>query len=365
MLACQTARRRRLKAVAKDHSGRTANRRTLSIAATVKLRAPRVQWSFGHGAVQHAAVDARRRSNRRLRVDASAAGRHDDFVLATHVSAVPKTATSDDRALRDNVRAEEPVRTFSPTSPAFREHNRLEQANAAVLAAGSNTGAWTTVVTAEQPRTTALKPPKPNDWQTRYELARDLQRELKRVGCYGGEISGVWTRGSKAAMSDFMDRVNASLPVDQPDYVLLSLVQNHRQIACGVECPSGQVIAEGGRCVPRAVVAQATKKSQRLQERRLAEARLAAERQRDRLASSNSSRTWSVIEDCSPPPSPKNCLGSKIAISRSHQSPQAGLPKHCLAGWLSAVPFAATRAVLRHCDTFVRLAEIADREFRS
>ena len=199
------------------------------------------------------------------------------FVLATHVSAVPKTTTSDDRALRDNVRAEEPVRTFSPTSPAFREHNRLEQANAAVLAAGSNTGAWTTVVTAEQPRTTALKPPKPNDWQTRYELARDLQRELKRVGCYGGEISGVWTRGSKAAMSNFMDRVNASLPVDQPDYVLLSLVQGHRQIACGVECPSGQVIAEGGRCVPRAVVAQATKKSQRLQERRLAEARLAAE----------------------------------------------------------------------------------------
>ena len=209
------------------------------------------------------------------------------FVLAPHAT------TSDDRVLRDNVRAEEPVRTFSPTSPAFREHNRLEQANAAVLAAGSNTGAWTTVVTAEQPRTPALKPPKPNDWQTRYELARDLQRELKRVGCYGGEISGVWTRGSKAAMSDFMDRVNASLPVDQPDYVLLSLVKSHRQIACGVECPSGQVIAEGGRCVPRAVVAQATKKSQRLQERRLAEARLAAERQRDRLASSNSSRTWS------------------------------------------------------------------------
>ena len=218
------------------------------------------------------------------------------FVLATHVSAVPKTTTSDDRALRDNVRAEEPVRTFSPTSPAFREHNRLEQANAAVLAAGSNTGAWTTVVTAEQPRTTALKPPKPNDWQTRYELARDLQRELKRVGCYGGEISGVWTRGSKAAMSNFMDRVNASLPVDQPDYVLLSLVQGHRQIACGVECPSGQVIAEGGRCVPRAVVAQATKKSQRLQERRLAEARLAPAATRSRRGR-HRTRRLAVIED--------------------------------------------------------------------
>lgn len=211
-----------------------------------------------------------------------------NFTVVTRSSVLPESqATRDDSRNEDEV-----VRTFSPTSPAFRQRDQLDRANAAVLAAGSKSGTWTTVVTAAQTGTVPLNAPKKNDWQTRYELARDLQRELKRVGCYGGEITGTWTRSSKAAMVDFMDRVNATLPVDTPDYILLTLVQNHREIACGAECPSGQVVDGGGRCVPRAVVAQASKKSQRLQERLLAEARIAAERQRDRLASSNSNRSW-------------------------------------------------------------------------
>jgi len=211
-----------------------------------------------------------------------------NFTIVTRSSVSPESQTTRD----DSSNQDEVVRTFSPTSPAFRQRDQLERANAAVLAAGSKSGTWTTVVTATPTRAVALNSSKRNDWQTRYELARDLQRELKRVGCYGGEINGTWTRSSKAAMVDFMDRVNATLPVDTPDYVLLTLVQNHREIACGAECPSGQVNDGGGRCVPRAVVAQASKKSQRLQERLLAEARLTAERQRDRIASSNSSRSW-------------------------------------------------------------------------
>jgi hypothetical protein len=65
-------------------------------------------------------------------------------------------------------------------------------------------------------------------------LARELQRELKRVGCYMGEISGVWTPGSRLAMKTFVEHVNAALPVDKPDPVLLSLVQGYRERACGV-----------------------------------------------------------------------------------------------------------------------------------
>lgn len=253
------------------------------------------------------------------------------FVLSAHVSTVPETAQPDSQAVHPNlgadvrpdVRAQDTVRTFSPTSPAFRQRARLERANAAVLAAGSKSGTWTTVVTtAAQTGAVALKSSKPNDWQTRYELARDLQRELKRVGCYGGEITGVWTRASKAAMGEFMDRVNATLPVDQPDYVLLALVQSHGAIACGAECPSGQVSAEGGRCVPRAVVAQASKKSQRLQERRLAEARLAAERQRDRLASStnglNSGHAWKAL-----PPAVASAEPEKLPWLENRNQPVA------------------------------------------
>jgi hypothetical protein len=63
-------------------------------------------------------------------------------------------------------------------------------------------------------------------------LARALQRELKRVGCYNGEVSGVWGPPSRLAMKSFLDRVNAALPVDRPDPVLLSLVQGHSERVC-------------------------------------------------------------------------------------------------------------------------------------
>jgi len=93
----------------------------------------------------------------------------------------------------------------------------------------------------------------------RASLARELQRELKRVGCYGGEVNGVWTTSSRMAMKAFTDRANATLPIDQPDYILLSLVKGHKGQACGTECPTGQTAAEAGACTPNAVNANAGK----------------------------------------------------------------------------------------------------------
>ncbi len=93
------------------------------------------------------------------------------------------------------------------------------------------------------------------------ELARNLQKELKRVGCYDGEITGSWTAASRRAMKLFTDRVNATLPIDEPDYILLTLVQGHGGEACGARCPAEQVLAKDGKCQPRAIVAQAEKKA--------------------------------------------------------------------------------------------------------
>ena len=95
--------------------------------------------------------------------------------------------------------------------------------------------------------------PIPSDDQA--ALARELQRELKRVGCYAGEVNGVWTGTSRLAMKTFLERVNAALPIDKPDPVLLSLVQGHRERTCGVGCPAGQTALAGGACVPSAVAA--------------------------------------------------------------------------------------------------------------
>jgi hypothetical protein len=94
----------------------------------------------------------------------------------------------------------------------------------------------------------------------RVGLTRELQRELKRVGCYDGDVNGVWTPASRRAMKAFTDRVNASLPIDEPDYILLTLVQGRQDRACGAPCPTGQVMADSGRCLPSAVVAQQTGK---------------------------------------------------------------------------------------------------------
>ena len=88
-------------------------------------------------------------------------------------------------------------------------------------------------------------------------LARTLQRELKRVGCYDGDISGVWNAPSRAAMKAFTERVNATLPVDAPDQVLLALVQAHQGRACGAACRSGEAQAADGRCLPGAIIAKA------------------------------------------------------------------------------------------------------------
>ncbi len=111
------------------------------------------------------------------------------------------------------------------------------------------------------PGTRRLSSSRPADEDARRELVKDLQRELKRVGCFEGEISGQWGSSSKKAMSAFTDRVNATLPLDEPDYILLTLVQGHSAQACGNSCPTGQAMNEDGKCLPRAIVAQKAKRS--------------------------------------------------------------------------------------------------------
>jgi hypothetical protein len=85
------------------------------------------------------------------------------------------------------------------------------------------------------------------------ELVNRLQRELRRVGCYSGDISGEWTVASRRAMDQFVNRVNASLPTDRPDTVLLALVQSQAGTVCRAGCPRGQLMMNDGRCVPETV----------------------------------------------------------------------------------------------------------------
>lgn len=70
------------------------------------------------------------------------------------------------------------------------------------------------------------------DRETHSALTFDIQAELKRVGCYAGPIDGRWNESTRRAMGDFVRQANASLPIEQPDYVLLALAQAHKGGAC-------------------------------------------------------------------------------------------------------------------------------------
>jgi hypothetical protein len=87
------------------------------------------------------------------------------------------------------------------------------------------------------------------------QLARQIQAELKRVGCYSGRLDGSWGDRSRSAMANFIARVNASLPTNEPDVFLLSLIKGQTQTVCGPTCGSDEVIS-GGRCVAQTLVAE-------------------------------------------------------------------------------------------------------------
>jgi hypothetical protein len=111
---------------------------------------------------------------------------------------------------------------------------------------------WQTIVSSATPAPVELTPRDPS---ARYKLVLEIQQELRRVGCYWGRMDGSWKYAIKTAMKEFTDRVNATLPLDQPDYVQLALVQSQRDEVCGA-CPAGQSLAASGRCVGHPVTAQ-------------------------------------------------------------------------------------------------------------
>jgi len=87
----------------------------------------------------------------------------------------------------------------------------------------------------------------------RHVLARELQRELKRVGCYKGPLNGTWTPSTRGAMAKLIERVNARLPTAEPDAALYALTRAQSLDVCG-GCPTGQSFDVQGRRTPAAIL---------------------------------------------------------------------------------------------------------------
>ncbi|WP_024275927.1 hypothetical protein [Hyphomicrobium sp. 802] len=199
----------------------------------------------------------------------------DDLAAVTRISVAP------DRTDRErNI-----IPTFAPTSPSWQKPVAAN-ANEVATVALPKPSTWTTVVAAGRSVVSPVRSSGSSDPATRTQLARDLQTELQRVGCYRGTINGSWTQSTRRAMAAFLDRANAVLPYNQPDYVLLALVQSHQDVMCSADCPSGQIMQGDGRCVPAAVIAQAERRQKRQDGRWLTITRLADGRAGERAVAS-------------------------------------------------------------------------------
>jgi len=64
-------------------------------------------------------------------------------------------------------------------------------------------------------------------------LARRLQEELVRVGCYGGSIDGDWGSGSRRAVERFSEKSGVELITDKPTQDALLKVERVKKRVCG------------------------------------------------------------------------------------------------------------------------------------
>ncbi|MGQ0674103.1 MAG: peptidoglycan-binding domain-containing protein [Hyphomicrobium sp.] len=151
----------------------------------------------------------------------------------------------------------ETERTFAPTSGDFVSAVRdFEAPIASAISvpaisvpatppAAAPLNSWQPAVTSPRvasraiPRLTTMQP---GDESATADLVRQLQSGLTIAGCYHGPIDGSWGAETKRSMQDFLARVNAQLPMSEPDYILLQLVRSRQGGVCGTTSPAAPVL---------------------------------------------------------------------------------------------------------------------------
>jgi hypothetical protein len=85
-----------------------------------------------------------------------------------------------------------------------------------------------------------------------HELARSLQFELKRVGCFDGAVNGEFDEATRTAWRKFAKTARIELP-DQLSADALKAVRGIDKRVCPLLCPDGEH-AQGDRCIAVAPV---------------------------------------------------------------------------------------------------------------
>ena len=82
-------------------------------------------------------------------------------------------------------------------------------------------------------------------------ITRELQRELKRVGCDPGVVDGKWSDKTEIALKSFAARTNLAIHVDRPSPDALTAVQQQRVRVCTTQAsaqPSTRSTTTGKNC---------------------------------------------------------------------------------------------------------------------
>jgi uncharacterized caspase-like protein len=126
------------------------------------------------------------------------------------------------------------------------------------------------------------------------EVARELQTELRRVGCDPGAVNGVWSPGSRDALEQFNRRANMKFDTKVASVDALDAVKGQRGRICPLVCGGGQR-SDGERCV--AIPAPAKQQPKRAAREREEPAPRRRARQVEREEAPPPRRRPAVVED--------------------------------------------------------------------
>jgi caspase domain-containing protein len=98
---------------------------------------------------------------------------------------------------------------------------------------------------AEEARTKVGKVQRPSGTST---LARDIQAELKRLGCFAGDPDPTWTPKASEALARYLKAAKQTLPSEGLTPIFLEQLKSGPARSCPTPCGSGEKFADG-KCV--------------------------------------------------------------------------------------------------------------------
>lgn len=116
---------------------------------------------------------------------------------------------------------------MTPLPPADQTSERAKSAAVPIAASRS-----APVVPAASPTSPSVTVASAPARQAAPTLVHQIQIELRRVGCYSGNIDGQWSEATQRAMQALGERVSVLRPVDTPDYIMLALARDQQGNAC-------------------------------------------------------------------------------------------------------------------------------------